>query len=124
MNGTLAGMDPAFADAFATEWIAAWNAHDLPRVLAHYAEDFEMTSPMIGVFAGEASGRLRGKAAVAAYWRKALELVPELRFELATVLVGVDSVTLCYKGARGRFVAEVLHFDRDRKVARAFAHYD
>ena len=25
-------------DAFAAEWIAAWNAHDLDRILAHYAE--------------------------------------------------------------------------------------
>ena len=79
---------------------------------------------MIVAIAGEASGRLCGKAAVATYWRKALGMLPGLRFELASVLVGVDSVTLCYKGARGRFVAEVLHFDRDAKVARAFAHYD
>src|ERR1700723_3107179 len=27
------------------EWIAAWNAHDLPRILSHYADDFEMSSP-------------------------------------------------------------------------------
>lgn len=117
-------MDRAFADDFAAQWIAAWNAHDLARVLAHYADDFEMTSPMIVAIAGEGSGHLRGKAAVAAYWRKALDLVPDLHFELASVLLGVDSVTLCYQGARGRFVAEVLHFDRERKVARAFAHYD
>ncbi len=26
-------------DAFAIEWEAAWNAHDLNRILAHYAED-------------------------------------------------------------------------------------
>ena len=118
-------MDRADAHSFAAEWIAAWNAHDLPRVLAHYADDFEMTSPMIAVYAGEASGRLRGKAAVAAYWRKALATVPDLRFELTSVLLGVDSITLCYKGAHGRFVAEVLYFDRrDGKVARACAHYD
>lgn len=27
---------------FAHEWIAAWNAHDLERILAHYADDVEL----------------------------------------------------------------------------------
>ena len=30
--------------ALGREWIAAWNSHDLERVLALYAEDSEMTS--------------------------------------------------------------------------------
>jgi hypothetical protein len=116
-------MDHAFAEAFATEWIAAWNAHDLPRVLAHYAEDFEMTSPMIVAIAGEPSGRLRGRPAVGAYWRKALDLVPDLRFELVMVLAGVNSLTIDYVGVGGRRVAEVFHFGRDGEVAAAYAHY-
>lgn len=120
----MSGMiDDAFATRFAAEWIAAWNAHDLGRVLSHYAEDFEMSSPYVVQIAGEPSGTLRGKTAVGAYWKKALELVPDLKFELLTVLVGVDSITLHYKGARGRFVAEVLHFGPDGKVAKGFAHY-
>jgi ketosteroid isomerase-like protein len=93
--------------------------HDLDRVLAHYTEDFEMSSPYIIQMAGEPSGTLRGKAAVGAYWKKALELIPGLKFDLITVLAGVDSVTLYYKGARGRLVAEVFHFGADGKVARA-----
>ena len=116
-------MDKAFADRFAAEWIAAWNAHDIPRVLSHYADDFEMSSPVIVQVAGEASGRLHGRAAVGAYWAKALKLVPELRFELLCVLAGVDSVTLHYRGAGGRLAAEVFFFGADGKVARAVAHY-
>ena len=116
-------MDSAFAERFAAEWIAAWNAHDLERALAHYAEDFAMTSPYIPEIAGERSGTLRGKAAVAAYWKKALALKPDLHFELIAVLVGVESVTIHYKGAGGRLVAEVFHFGADGKVVRAFAHY-
>lgn len=41
-----------FADHFAIEWIASWNAHDLPRILSHYADDFEMSSPYIGIKGG------------------------------------------------------------------------
>jgi hypothetical protein len=115
-------IDRAFAEHFATDWIASWNSHDLDRILSHYADDFEMSSPLIPQIAGEASGRLKGKTAIRAYWGKALALVPDLRLELVSILTGVDSITLHYKGARG-MAAEVFHFGPDRRVIRAFAHY-
>lgn len=115
-------MDKEFAERFAREWVAAWNAHDLDRVLEHYEDDFEMTSPIIATLAGEPSGKLRGKVAVGAYWSKALQKLPGLRFELLATLAGVDSVTLYYKGHRG-LSAEVLHFGPGGKVRAAFAHY-
>jgi ketosteroid isomerase-like protein len=40
-------IDQHFAEHFASEWIAAWNAHDLTRVLSHYADDFEMSSALV-----------------------------------------------------------------------------
>jgi hypothetical protein len=116
-------MDKTFAEHFAADWIASWNAHDLERILSHYADDFEMSSPVIVQVAGEPSGTLRGKAAVGAYWKKALGLIPDLQFELLSVLAGVNSITLYYRGARGRLAAEVFHFGQDNRVARAFAHY-
>jgi citrate synthase len=117
-------MDRAFAEQFAADWIDSWNSHDLDRVLSHYADDFEMSSPLISQVAGELSGTLRGKAAVGRYWRKALELLPDLHFELISVLAGVTTITLYYKGARGRLVAEVFEFGAELMVTRAFAHYD
>jgi hypothetical protein len=116
-------VDKSFTERFAAEWIESWNARDLNRVLSHYADDFEMSSPVIIQVAGESSGILKGKAAVGAYWKKALELNPDLKFELLSVLTGVSSVTIYYKGARGRLAAEVFHFSPDQKVTRAFAHY-
>jgi hypothetical protein len=117
-------MDKAFAEQFAADWIDSWNSHDLERVLSHYADDFEMSSPVIKQLVGEPSGMLRGKAAVRAYWRKALEFIPDLHFELISVLAGVTSITLYYKGAHDRLAAEVLHFGADHRVTKAFAHYD
>jgi ketosteroid isomerase-like protein len=116
-------IEDTFAEGFASDWIASWNAHDLDRVLAHYSEEMEMFSPVIVQIAGEPSGRLRGKPAVRAYWARALKLIPNLKFELLSVLVGVDSVTLFYVGAHGRLAAEVFHFGADRKVVKAYAHY-
>lgn len=116
-------MDKAFAEHFAADWIESWNAHDLGRVLSHYTDDFEMSSPIIIQVAGEPSGRLCGKGPVGAYWSKALQLIPDLHFKLVSVLLGVDSVTLYYRGAAGRLVAEVFFFDPNKKVSRAVAHY-
>jgi ketosteroid isomerase-like protein len=115
-------MEKGFAERFANEWIAAWNSHDLDRILAHYEDDFEMSSPIIPAIVGEPSGKLRGKAAVGAYWAKALQKLPKLHFELLSVLAGVDSVTVYYKGHRG-LSAEVMHFSPRFKVRAAFAHY-
>lgn len=115
-------MTPGFAERFAKEWVAAWNAHDLERILAHYEDDFEMSSPVIVKLAGEPSGTLRGKSAVRDYWAKALAAAPHLRFELVSALAGVDSVTVCYRGHRG-LAAEVFHFGATGRVSKAFAHY-
>jgi ketosteroid isomerase-like protein len=111
-----------FADKFAGEWVDAWNRHDLEGVLSHYADDFEMSSPYIAAIAGEVSGTLKGKPAVAAYWSAALKRMPELHFELRQTLVGADSVTLYYLGVRG-MAAEVFFFGPDGRVVKAAAHY-
>ena len=89
------------ARAFALEWVAAWNAHDIERVLSHYAEDVAFHSPFIAIFADEASGHLLGKAALRTYWAAALEKLPDLRFELLDVLLGAGSLTVYYRGHRG-----------------------
>ncbi len=111
-----------FADHFAEEWIAAWNSHDLERILAHYTDDFAMSSPMIAAVVQEPSGTLHGKAAVGAYWAKALSRVPDLHFKLTHTFVGADSLAIHYQGARGPAV-EVFFFNAQGLVQRAAAHY-
>jgi hypothetical protein len=108
---------------FAREWIAAWNSHDLERILSHYTDDVEMSSPYIPEIAAEPSGTLRGKAKVGAYWKKALQQHPGLHFELVTILCGVDSLALYYRNHAGRMVVEVLSMDGDGRVFRGHAHY-
>jgi ketosteroid isomerase-like protein len=115
-------IEPAFARRFAAEWIDAWNRHDLDAILAHYADDFEMRSPLIARFAGEPSGRLAGKAAVGAYWATALQRLPDLRFELLGLYCGADSLLLHYQGPHGP-AAEWFAFGEDGRVIRAAAHY-
>ncbi|HQU14956.1 MAG: polyketide cyclase [Chromatiales bacterium 21-64-14] len=115
-------LDRNFAERFATQWIDAWNRHDLEQILSHYTDDFEMSSPVIIDIAGEPSGTLAGKEKVGAYWARALERAPDLHFEWLATLIGVNSITLHYRGPRG-LAAEVFHFNAEGKIHRAYAHY-
>lgn len=112
------------AEHFASDWLDAWNAHDLERILGHYTDDFEMFSPVIVQVMGDQDGRLQGKQAVRAYWAKALSLFPSLRFEPICTLIGVGSIVIHYVGATGRRVAEVFNFNAEGLVFRAQAHYE
>ena len=113
----------AFARDFAGEWIAAWNSHDLPRILSHYSADFEMRSPGIIGRMKEPSGTLRGQDKVGAYWRVALDAQPDLKFELLTVFSGIDTITIHYRNQAGRLGAETLEFGAGCKVVRSGATY-
>ena len=116
-------MTKATAQAFALAWIEAWNGHDLDAILAHYTDDFVFDSPFIPVIAGEPSGTLRGKAAVGAYWAKALARTADLRFELVEVLWGIRSVVIRYRRHDGRPAAEWFELDAAGLVVRSAAHY-
>jgi ketosteroid isomerase-like protein len=116
-------IDRAAGQRFADEWIAAWNSHDLDRILTHYADDFEFTSPVIVEVMGEPSGTLRGKPAIRTYWSKALARVPELRFTLTEVMCGIRSVVINYVRHDGRHASEWFELDANGVVVRSAAHY-
>jgi hypothetical protein len=112
------------AEAIATDWIAAWNAHDLERILAHYADPLEFTSPLVATRLGRADGTIRSKAELRDYVAAGIAAgSAALRFELLDVLPGVDSVTLYYRNHRGRTVAETMFFDTAGLVCKAAVHY-
>lgn len=109
--------------ALAQEWVAAWNAHDLERVLALYSEEASMASPYIAAMGLSETGRLHGKDALRAYWGKALPNHPDLHFDLKTVFAGPDSVVIHYRNERGAEVCEYLRVDGDGKIVEGAAHH-
>lgn len=112
----------AFADDFAREWVAAWNSHDIERILSHYSEDFEMTSPLIAQRGFSATGSLQGKEAVRAYWTPAVGPGSTLQFELIQALVSVDSIAIHYRSG-SRLCVEVVRFNDQGMVTAGAAHY-
>jgi ketosteroid isomerase-like protein len=113
-------------EGFARSWLAAFNAGDLDAILAHYADDIEHSSPTVVRLLGEPAGVVRGKAALRAYFAKALAAAgPGLHFEPTRLYVGAHGVTLLYDRSGGKLVAETFQLDANGKVRRAFvAHSD
>lgn len=108
---------------FAMEWISSWNSHDLSFILTHYAEDIEITTPMIKSATGGSVDSLKGKDTVREYWQKALDKIPDLYFEFIDVTFGVNSVVLYYKSIMNTRSMEVMFFNDEGKVNIIYAHY-
>ena len=72
-------LDRAWAEAFAREWIEAWNARDIDRIVSHYTPDAAFISPVAESRVG--SPRVTGHQGLRAYWsgaRRYTEFVFEL----------------------------------------------
>jgi ketosteroid isomerase-like protein len=116
-------MDEQRTHHFAEQWYAAWNAHDLDAILDHYADDVEMTSPLVSVLTVRDENRIAGKDALRAYFAAGLERFPTLHFEPIGLFVGVDSLVLHYRRTGGNSTAELVILDDADKVVRYYAHY-
>ena len=105
--------------AFAAEWEAGWNSHDLDRIMAHYAPDVVFRSQKAVALTG--TGEVQGQAALRAYWAAALERQPDLRFEVVEVYEGHEMCVIVYRNHRGVMAAETLWFDGQGVAVRAAA---
>ncbi len=113
-----------FARQFAQEWVAAWNSHDLERILEHYDDCVVLISPVAARLVGN-YGRVEGKAAVRAYFERGLGAYADLHFDLTDVLWGVETIVVCYaNNVRGGKTAEVMQMSATGKVLRVWANYD
>lgn len=110
-------------DNFAQEWIAAWNSHDLDRIMEHYSEQIDFRSPVIRQIGFNEEGIITDKAKLRKYFEKGLQAYPDLRFELEKVLEGLDSVVLYYQSINNKHTAEYMELDASGKVKAVRAHY-
>src|SRR5262249_48302052 len=116
-------LDHNRACEMAQAWIRAWNDGDLEAFLAHYAEDVQLTSPLVVTRMGEASGTLSGKDGVRQYIRVGLETPNRPRFELLDVLSGVGGYTIYYRRDSGITTADTMILNGEEKAVRVYAHY-
>jgi len=108
-------------------WYAAWNAGGLDAIMACYDDAIEHSSPFIARFNGTADGSLRGKAAVRAYFGRALTTNPtpqgETRFQPMHLTVGLASVLVVYRRWTGELAGEVFFLNEQGHIVRSVSHY-
>ena len=107
---------------FEREWIEAWNAHDIDRILSHYRDDVRFVSPL-AVRAGARHGAVRGRRALRDYFERGLASYPALHFQPIAALGGIRSIALHYRSVEDRQAVEVMELDARGRVRRATAHY-
>ena len=78
-------------------WLAAFNAHDVPTLVALYAEDATHTSPKIRALHPQTGGKLVGRDALTIWWKDAIGRLPTLRYEELSVTANDDRVFLEYR---------------------------
>lgn len=106
---------------FAHKHVETWNTHDLDAIMALYSQSVELVSPLAGVIANGPT--VRGQADLRSYFERGLKEYPTLHFELVDTFYCQASITLLYRGAGEKLVAEVMFLDSDSKIARVYAHY-
>jgi len=88
-----------FDEAFqhAQHWAAAWNAHDLDRILSFYADDvvFEVATAVTRW--QKPDGKLRGKSELRKHFALGLQIAPQLKFEIETVFLAPSGYAVLYR---------------------------
>ena len=80
----------------ARAWLDAFNAYDVDRLVALYAEDATHTSPKIRALHPETGGKLVGRAKLASWWREANARLPGLRYEATAIIADDERVIIEY----------------------------
>lgn len=109
---------------FAADWINSWNAHDLDRIMAHYADEVVLVSPVASRILNDPTGTVRGRDALRSYFQRGLAVYPDLRFTLHDTLWGLSSLVLYYTNQKSSKTAEFMELNDHGLVVRVVANYN
>lgn len=112
------------AHQLAKHWVQAWNAHDLDEIMSHYDEDVVLVSPIAAKLLNDPAGTVKGKAALQQYFKKGLEVYPDLRFELIDVMWGLSTVVVYYMNQKGAKAGELMEVNSTGKITKVIANYN
>ena len=107
----------------AEDWIRAWNARDLDRIMVHYATDVEFEANTVVVRWHKPDGKLRGLTELREHFRLGLSLAPQIRFTLEQVFSAPSGYALLYRRDNGNQVLDVVELNDDGKAQKVKAYY-
>jgi ketosteroid isomerase-like protein len=111
-------------EQIATEWLSAFNDHDLERLLGLYDNEAVHYSPKLKIRQPETNGFVKGKDALRAWWKDAFERLPDLHYKATTLTANDDRVFMEYTrqvpGEEDMLVAEVLEIKEKIVASRVY----
>ncbi len=119
-------MKPEELNVIAQKWFAAFNEHNLEKLLSLYDDQAEHYSPKLKVRHPETRGLIKGKDALRAWWQDAFDQLPSLRYEVIRLTPYEDRVFMEYilhvNGEDDLLVGEMLEISNGRIVKSSVFH--
>ena len=113
-------------EEIARQWFDAFNAHDLEKLLSLYDEGAVHYSPKLKIRLPETQGLVKGKVAMAAWWRDSFERLPTLHYVYTTLTSNDERVFMEYTrsvdGEPDMLVAEVLEIKNGYIISSRVYH--
>lgn len=110
----------------AQQWFAAFNAHDLDKLLSLYDDNAGHYSPKLKIRRPETGGLVTGKEALRDWWQDAFDRLPTLHYKVTSLTANDQRVFMEYvrqvDGEADMLVAEVLEVKDSRIVASRVYH--
>ena len=110
--------------SFAATWIADWNAHDVEKILAHYAQDVIFHSPKVAIRTKGAKTFFTSREELRPYFNFAFEIRPKLQFTLVKVCQDERGMALIYHDETGAIATELMDLNEQGQVMFARVLYD
>lgn len=108
------------------QWFAAFNEHNLEKLLALYDDHAKHYSPKLKLRHPETMGLITGKDALRAWWSDAFDRLPSLQYEIVRLTPYEDRVFMEYirhvQGEEDLYVGEMLEVKQNVIVASAVFH--
>lgn len=99
----------------ATKWFAAFNEHDLEKLLSLYNDNAQHFSPKLKIRKPETQGLIKGKVSLREWWQDAFDRLPSLQYEVVKLTADEEQVFMEYirhvEGEEDLSVGEVLQIN-------------
>ena len=92
--------------------------------MALYAPRVIFQTPTIIDTLGIPDGRVEGLERLREHFARGLQRLPDLRFDLDHIYLGVRSVAIAYRWHDGTAVCELHEYNADSLIERVQAHYE
>ncbi len=113
-------------DSIAFKWFAAFNEHNLEKLLSLYDEKAQHYSPKLKIRNPETNGLISGKIALREWWKDAFDRLPTLHYEVKSLTSNEYRVFMEYirkvAGEEDMMVAELLVIENGKIVFSKVYH--